>query len=340
MNIKKNIKKVFTADWKSLHAVIKHMHKVSGRSRIDLFQDMYACYKKGYTWMGYMVNGFYKYTDEDVRRTFLSEYGDNVKILKETTSPEDLEVLMDKGKFSKIYKDFLKREFIDLREASADEFQSFIERHDRIIVKKPLGEGGKGMKIYKTSSIQNPKELYGKLIKNDTVIVEETIVQNEKMSEISINSVNTVRIATAIDLSGNVTVPYMTLRYSVSDAFLDNASLGGVYSLLDEEGVTIGPAYMSVPYEKIFYTHPKTNYDFLGFKVPQIEEVKSLVKEAALVMKSARYIGWDVAISDKGPVIIEGNQTPSVDLYQTHVHLKEPKGPVKLMEKALDIKLR
>ncbi|PID82599.1 MAG: hypothetical protein CSB16_00490 [Clostridiales bacterium] len=335
-----NFKKIFTADWKSLHAVIKHMHKVSGRSRVDLFRDMYACYKKGYTWMGYMVNGFYKYTDENVRRTFLSEYVDNVKIVKETISPEAREILRDKGKFSEVYKDFLKREVIDLRLSSYDEFSSFIDRHERIIVKKPFGEGGKGMEIYLTSSIDNPKDLYDKLKKNDTTIVEETIVQNEKMSEISTNSVNTIRIATAIDLSGNVTVPYMTLRYSVGDSFLDNASLGGVYSLLDDEGVTVGPAYMSVPYEKIFYSHPKTNYDFMEFKVPQIEEVKSIVKEAALVVKSARYIGWDVAISDKGPVIIEGNQTPSVDLYQTHVHLKEPKGPVKIMEKALDIKLR
>ena len=52
--------------------------------------------------------------------------------------------------------------------------------------------------------------------------------------------------------------------------------------------------------------------DIYGFKVPFYEEACQMVKEASKVVPSVRYVGWDVAITNKGPVIIEGNCFPGV----------------------------
>ena len=41
-----------------------------------------------------------------------------------------------------------------------------------------------------------------------------------------------------------------------------------------------------------------------------------MVLEAALVNDKVNLIGWDVAISKNGPVIIEGNRGPGFDLVQ------------------------
>lgn len=41
-----------------------------------------------------------------------------------------------------------------------------------------------------------------------------------------------------------------------------------------------------------------------------------MVLEAALVNDKVNLIGWDVAISKKGPLIIEGNRGPGFDLVQ------------------------
>ena len=41
-----------------------------------------------------------------------------------------------------------------------------------------------------------------------------------------------------------------------------------------------------------------------------------MVKEAAQVNTNIHIIGWDVAISKKGPLIIEGNRGPGFDLVQ------------------------
>ena len=41
-----------------------------------------------------------------------------------------------------------------------------------------------------------------------------------------------------------------------------------------------------------------------------------MVLEAALVNDKVNIVGWDVAISKNGPVIIEGNRGPGFDLVQ------------------------
>ena len=59
-----------------------------------------------------------------------------------------------------------------------------------------------------------------------------------------------------------------------------------------------------------------TNIKFDGFKIPYWEEIKEMVLEAALVNDKVNLVGWDVAISTNGPLIIEGNRGPGFDLVQ------------------------
>ena len=46
------------------------------------------------------------------------------------------------------------------------------------------------------------------------------------------------------------------------------------------------------------------------------KEVKKMACEAALVNDKVNIVGWDVALSDKGPLLIEGNRGPGWDLPQ------------------------
>ena len=65
--------------------------------------------------------------------------------------------------------------------------------------------------------------------------------------------------------------------------------------------------------------HPVTGVELLGFQVPLWQEIISTVKEAALVAKNNRSIGWDVAVTSKGPLLIEGNHNWCKLLWQLPV---------------------
>ena len=55
-------------------------------------------------------------------------------------------------------------------------------------------------------------------------------------------------------------------------------------------------------------------------KVPYVKEAFDMALEAALVVPELRYVGWDIAITEDGPVFIEGNDNWELSLVQTCSH--------------------
>jgi D-alanine-D-alanine ligase-like ATP-grasp enzyme len=56
--------------------------------------------------------------------------------------------------------------------------------------------------------------------------------------------------------------------------------------------------------------------DSRQLKGDEILQVKALAESAALAFPSLKIIGWDICISDRGPLIIEGNSSPGLALIQ------------------------
>ena len=56
--------------------------------------------------------------------------------------------------------------------------------------------------------------------------------------------------------------------------------------------------------------------------IPGVKEAFELCRSAARRLPQERYIGWDIAFSVNGPVIVEGNQYPGYGILQ-HYKLKD-----------------
>ena len=54
----------------------------------------------------------------------------------------------------------------------------------------------------------------------------------------------------------------------------------------------------------------------LGRKIPFWNEVLSICNDAAKKIPKCQYIGWDVAITENGPLLIEGNHMPDLDMIE------------------------
>ena len=69
--------------------------------------------------------------------------------------------------------------------------------------------------------------------------------------------------------------------------------------------------------------HPDSGVKFEGWQIPRYDELVSTVKEMHLnVMPDHPYIGWDMALTDEGWVVIECNWGQLLNQYVDHIGLK------------------
>jgi hypothetical protein len=56
-------------------------------------------------------------------------------------------------------------------------------------------------------------------------------------------------------------------------------------------------------------SHPDTGVLFSGFAIPRWHDACALAVSAARQFAPIRTVGWDIAITPTGPVVVEGNFT-------------------------------
>jgi hypothetical protein len=62
--------------------------------------------------------------------------------------------------------------------------------------------------------------------------------------------------------------------------------------------------------------HPDTGAELIGLAVPDWKRMKATAVEGAKVLRHFGIIGWDMAATDDGPMIVEANETPDFGLVQ------------------------
>ena len=74
-----------------------------------------------------------------------------------------------------------------------------------------------------------------------------------------------------------------------------------------------------------------------GTQIPYWEEAKKMCLEAMKVVPQVRFVAWDVAITEKGPVFIEGNSFPSHAIPQFAAHFPDGVGILPRFEEFIDL---
>ena len=96
---------------------------------------------------------------------------------------------------------------------------------------------------------------------------------------------------------------------------VDNYCAGGCCYEVDLElGVLITP---SLSKDHIQHKiHPGTNKIVYGYQIPNWDKVIVDITNAAKMLPQCRFIGWDIAITDNGIELIEGNHNPDYELIE------------------------
>ena len=158
------------------------------------------------------------------------------------------------------------------------------------------------------------KNEYYKYCQDNRIFLEEVVKQHKDMNKLCDASCNTIRIMT-FNNNGNAEILWAGLRIGNGINSVDNFHAGGMATEIDLETGKLKRSALDKDLNE-FTEHPKTKVKIKGFEIPYFDEVKKMVKEASLESDKILLVGWDVAITDKGPLIIEGNRRPGFDLVQ------------------------
>jgi hypothetical protein len=146
-------------------------------------------------------------------------------------------------------------------------------------------------------------------------LLEERIRPHPALAELIGPTLCCVRIVTVVGLTGTASILGAVYKLQSGSLGVDHLSYGAVGSWVDLATGTLGPGRSR---HNLGYTSviPGTDRTFVGFELPHWAELKQVALRAAAVFPWARAIGWDIAISDRGPILIEGNVEWSTSLLQ------------------------
>lgn len=295
-----------------------------------IYEDMVYClHRYGFSFQDYCI---YNLIDrsEHGRQQFVS---DKLRYhYCDILNASDVEMLMtNKLSCYKEYKEFFKREIAPVTSINdKTEFLDFIKRHDKYIY-KPLNEhSGHGINLIDTNKT-NPEEWFDNIIDNNPGIVEEVIIQGDKMNQINPSSINSCRIV-AFTIENDIRIIGGALRMGVGDAITDNAGAGGIYASIDvNNGIIQSDAknYLNQHYKY----HPTSNIQIIGFQLPEWQEAKELVKSMSTHRKGTTLISWYIAYSNKGWCMVEANDNGDWSIIQSNLCIGKKDELYGLMDK-------
>ncbi len=303
---------IFSANYKRFFNNIKKVAEKEHKSFIKMvFDTGYCVFRYGFGLTDYLNYQLYN-KNKSERKKYLSTKKENK--FYEIVSPSAYKQRYTiKPNFLEDFKKYTKRDFFVPKEGNFDEFINFLEKHEVFMSKPYDGLGGADVKKEYAKNIENKEEYFNNAIQN-RIFLEELVVQHPEMNKLCSTSVNTMRIMT-FNNHGNPRILWMGLRVGNGINAIDNFHAKGMAVNIDiNTGKLVGNAIDKDLNEYI--EHPTTHIKFNGFQIPCFEEAKKMVLEASLESDKILVVGWDVAISDKGPVIIEGNRRPGFDIVQ------------------------
>ena len=187
---------------------------------------------------------------------------------------------------------------------SEEEVRAFFSGRDCGILKPNMSALGKGVEIVRLKDYPSTDDAISYILTKRDYVLEELVRQTGMLRELHPQSVNTVRVY-ACRLRDRIQIFGSHLRAGKADAIVDNAGQGGVIISLTDDGI----AWTSGVDEfgNTFLCHPDTGVPIPGMVMPDWDKAIAMIEEMMHVYPDIRFVGWDIAYTDQGWIVIEAN---------------------------------
>jgi len=197
------------------------------------------------------------------------------------------------------------------------EFQKFLSGCRQDIVAKPISSRG-GHRVLALTCRKGSFHMAGELYTAERIwqhmqpdmekgfLIEEKLSNNRQIGSIYPHSLNCFRVVTIKlgDQWKTVFPPYLKIGHgnSIVDNVMED---GGILLFLDGKGYA--KLAFAEHLDRQIEHHPDTGAPLAGIRLEGVEEVRELGLEASRKFSFLGTIGWDIALTENGPFIIEGN---------------------------------
>jgi hypothetical protein len=149
-------------------------------------------------------------------------------------------------------------------------------------------------------------------------VLQKRIKSHETIRKMNATALNTSRIVTILN---GKDPEYLTgfQSFATGDTEIDSWGEGSVYVGFNyRKSVLTGLGFYHPTVAKYARAkaHPDSGINFDGYFIPYLNESVELCLKAHRLLYNNFIIGWDIVITDEGPLILEANEKPGMNAVQ------------------------
>ncbi len=300
--------------WPKLWSDIKFVSGKESKPFLNIFYDVIKeSFRTGVSFQEYVYYQWYSKNkaerDEYITMSQIYEY-------QLEKNPKELrEYVSNKKIFMKKYSEYIGREWYDLYDENIlNRLSNELSNKGKVVLKNSNGRAGDSIKVVDLATL-SINQLIRIIKKNNYDLLEEYVYQHREMSKLSPDSLNTIRVIT-YNNNNKIKIIGSIIRIGCGGE-TDNLTTGGIACQINQDTGIIDRSGISFDIKKSnITTHPVTGVKLIGFKIPYWEEILSICIRAAKKQPSLKSLGWDVAVTEKGPILIESNHDWGARLWQ------------------------
>jgi hypothetical protein len=209
-----------------------------------------------------------------------------------------------------------------------------VELEADLFVKPVCGRGGKGAqrwdfdgRFYQSSSDEQltSEALLSKLAhksRTTPLLAQDRLHNHPALEPLNNDALSTVRVLTCLNEMGVPEIVGAAMRMAIgSNHVVDNLHAGGIAASVDIDTGVLGPASNLGADSSFGWTdhHPVSGARITGTQLPMWPEVCDFALRAHRAFDDRVLVGWDIAITPDGPVLVEGNGAPDLDIMQRFI---------------------
>ncbi len=206
-----------------------------------------------------------------------------------------------------------------------------LERRGRLVVKSRAGSGGSGFAVLHRdagATYANGRAVTdsAQTLGDGSLVISDFVEQHDRIATIYPSTTNTMRVMTFRDADTDEPfIGFASHRFGTKRSEpVDNFGAGGLSVGIDiPTGVLQRAMRRRQPADNgnsgIVWVdeHPDSGARITGTEIPHWQLVLEGVRRAAAALPGCRHVGWDLAVTQDGFSIIEGNNRADVSI-QAH----------------------